>query len=109
MVQCHFGVIWCTCLKWTVTGKRLVVEQNGVKFGTVVTHIWGAFDVVGFKVILESFGALFSKRLVTQKTAGHGAKRTEIYDPRTLVTHIWCTSYLEVFSVILRCICPKMA
>ena len=50
--------------------KTVVVEQTGVKFGdsvTLVTRIWGTFDLVGFKVIVGSFSTLFSKCLVTQK------------------------------------------
>ena len=42
-------------LKWPVSRKRLVVERNGVKIWnswTMVTHIWGTFDPVEFKVIL---------------------------------------------------------
>ena len=33
----------------------------------LVTHVLGTFDLVGCKVILGSFGALFSKWHVTQK------------------------------------------
>ncbi len=31
------------------------------------SNIWGTFDLVGFKDILRSFSALFSKCFVTQK------------------------------------------
>ncbi len=34
--------------------------------GTLVTHIWGTFDLVGFKVILGSVDALVSKWFVTR-------------------------------------------
>ncbi len=35
--------------------------------GILVTKIWGTFGLVGFKVILGSFGALVSKLPVSQK------------------------------------------
>ncbi len=48
--------------------KWLIVEQKGVKFETGGgSDIWGAIiDNVGFKIILESFGVLFSKCPLTQ-------------------------------------------
>ncbi len=76
-----------------VSRKRQVVEQNGPKCGhlsqnviylekkkaggrvkrgeifdswILVTHIRGTFDLVGFNVILGSFGALVSKWPVLQ-------------------------------------------
>ncbi len=33
----------------------------------LVTYIWGTYDMVVFKVILGSFGALVSKRPVSRK------------------------------------------
>ncbi len=35
--------------------------------GTVVTHLWGTFDLLGFQVILESFDALILKWHVPRK------------------------------------------
>ena len=35
--------------------------------GALTTHIWGAFDVVVFKVIWGSFGTFVSKWLVNRK------------------------------------------
>ncbi len=71
--RCRFNVILesfgTLVSKWPVSHKRLVVEQNGLKFGAgiLVTHIWGTFDLVGFTVILESFDALVLKCSVFQK------------------------------------------
>ncbi len=52
-----------------VTRKRLFVERNSEIWALwiLVTHVWGTVDLAGFKVILRSFGALFSKWPVTQK------------------------------------------
>ncbi len=36
------------------------------------------------------------------KTAGRIAKQTEIWEPETLITHMWCTFDLLVFKAILR-------
>ena len=57
-VQVQFEVIRCTCLR-----MACIVERNGVKFGTrtLLTYMWGTYDLVVFKVILGSFGALVSK------------------------------------------------
>ncbi len=70
-------------------------------------HIWGTctYDLVVFKVILGSFSAFVSK------TAGCRVKKTEIWDSRTLVTHmgyIWPCMVQGHFGVIW-CTCPKMA
>ncbi len=35
------------------------------------------------------------------KTAGRRAKRSEIWDSGTLLTHMWCTFDLVMFKVIL--------
>ena len=43
--------------------KRTEIWDSGI----LVTHIWGAFDLVGYKVILGSFSALVSKWSVSQK------------------------------------------
>ncbi len=37
--------------------KRTEIWDSGI----VGTQIWGTFDLVGFKVVLGSFGALVSK------------------------------------------------
>ena len=67
-------VLWCTCLKMTLSWKWLVVDGNELKFGTevlkfgrLVTHTWGTFDLAVFKVIFGSFCALVSKWPVTLK------------------------------------------
>ncbi len=49
--------------------KRLIVQRNGARFGTrggggegvVLDHILGTFDLVVFKVMLGSFGAIVLK------------------------------------------------
>ena len=48
--------------------------------GTVVTHTWGTLDLVVFKVIMESFGALLQMACYS-KTAGRTARRNEMWDP----------------------------
>ena len=50
--------------------KRLIVERNGMKFGTQSYQQnmkWGTFDFVVFIVILGSLGARFSKWPVIRK------------------------------------------
>ncbi len=86
----HLGAI---VSKWPVTEKRRPVERNGVKIGTgrggvPVTCIWDIFDLLVFKVILGSFGALISKWPIT-KTTGRRAKRNEMWASGVLVTCIW--------------------
>ncbi len=111
MVQGHFGVIQCTCFKIACISKWLVEERYGVilrcswvlvthilgtfdlagriakateiwKSGTL-THVWGAVDLVGFKVILGSFGALLSKCLATVLLAVE-RNSLDIWDSGTL-------------------------
>ena len=48
---------------------------------TIVVNIWGTFELVGFEVILGSFGACISK------TAGLRVKRSEIWESETLIIH----------------------
>ena len=51
--QGHFGVILCTFIK-IVTRKILGAEGNRLNLkvtDTVVTHEWGIFDILVFKVI----------------------------------------------------------
>ncbi len=59
---------------------------------TLVTHILGTFDLVGFKVILGSFGALASKWPVyISKTASHRMKQCNLGLVDTSNTSIWGT------------------
>ncbi len=60
----HFGAFVLKCNSKTA-GRRAKWNEIWDSV-TLVTNTWGAFDLVGFKVILKSFGALFSKYLVTQ-------------------------------------------
>ena len=64
-------------IKPQLSGKREVVERNGVKFETVleVEYIWGIFNLVVFKVIFGSFDTLatfpkydFQKTTSTNRT-----------------------------------------
>ncbi len=55
--------------------------------GIVVIHIWGTFDFVVVKAILESFGAFVSKCPISKNTADCRAKRGEIWESGTLVIH----------------------
>ncbi len=82
-----FEAIWCTCLKWPVTPKRLVLERNGLKFGTWGTpETRGTFHLVVFNANLGSFGALECLKMeCSSKTTGLKAKRTEIWDSEILV------------------------
>ncbi len=74
-----------------VSKKLLVVQQNGLKFGTrtLVTNIWGTFDLVVFNedhfVIIR---CICLKRACNSKISGCRTKRTEILGSGTLVTHI---------------------
>ena len=43
--------------------KRIEIWDSWI----LVAHVWGTFDLVGFEVILGSFGAVVSKWPVTQK------------------------------------------
>ncbi len=61
----------------------------------------GYFDLLLFKVILGSFGAVVSKWPVSEM-AGHGAIRSEIWDSQVVVTCICGNFYLLVFKVTLR-------
>ncbi len=64
MFQCHFGVIRRTCLKMACISKRAGSRVNWSEIWdswTLVTHLWGTFDLVGFKVNLGSFGGPVSK------------------------------------------------
>ena len=64
-----FGAI---ALKWPVTGKRLTVERNRLKFG-----IWGAvvLDLLVFNVILGSTNARVSNGLHLEN--GYAYSKTE--------------------------------
>ncbi len=53
------------CTVQAVSQQQLVVERNGGKFRFQGDNIWDTFDLVLFKVILESFDALVSKSPVT--------------------------------------------
>ncbi len=57
-VQGDIGVICCTFLKmacrlWPGSSLRLPVYQNGLKFGTLVQHIWSTFVLRIFRVHLN--------------------------------------------------------
>ncbi len=58
----------------------------------VVTHIWGTFVLVVFKVNLGSFGALGHSACLQiaciSKMAGRTAQLSEICESGTLVIHI---------------------
>ncbi len=49
------------------TAHRRVKRSEIWASWILVTHVLGTFDLVGFKVIWGSFGALFSKWHVTQQ------------------------------------------
>ena len=69
-VQGQFGVIQCTCLKMACISKRAGHRAKRSEIWdswTIVINIWGTFELVGFKVILGSFGALVSKWPVSRK------------------------------------------
>ncbi len=65
-----------------------------------MTCIWGAFDLLVFKVILGSFGALVPKMACNSKMAGCRAKQSEFWDLWILVTHIRGKFDLVGFKVI---------
>ncbi len=60
-VQGHVGVIHCTFLKMSWNSKTAGCRVKLTEIwdsGTLVILIWVTFDLVGFKVILESFGVI---------------------------------------------------
>ncbi len=65
-----------------------------------ICYIWATFEPVVFKVILGSFGALFSKWPVTRKRT-LVERNSEISASLILVTHVWGTFDLVGFKVIL--------
>ena len=76
------------------TGRR--AKRSGIWVSWIlVTHIWGTYDLVVFKGILESFGAFVSKWPVSRKwlvIEQNGVK---------FGTRIWGTLYLVRFKVKL--------
>ena len=75
-------------------GRR--TKRNAIwDWWTLVTHIWGTFDLVGFKVSLWSFGAVFSKWPITQQQMVLGRKWVK-FGTRG-VRHIWVTLDLVAF------------
>ncbi len=75
MFKIIWGSFFAFVLNWPVTWKRLVVGCNGVKCRNrriLVTQLWGAFGLVGFKIILATSGepvpkwSVIWKRLVVQ-------------------------------------------
>ncbi len=64
-VQCHFGVMWCTCLKMRETDWNLGL-------GCCCRMFMGTIGNLVLKVILGSFGAFVSKSPVTQKWLVYG-------------------------------------
>ncbi len=70
-VQGHFGVIQHTCLEIPciskTAGQRAKLTEIWELDITSYAYIWGTFDLVWFKVLLGSFGALASKWPVSQK------------------------------------------
>ena len=64
------GVIRCAYLKIACISKpagRRMKRSEIWGAWILATHVCDTFDLVGLKVILGSFGALFSKRHVSQK------------------------------------------
>ncbi len=66
---------------------------------TLVTHLWGSIDLVVFHFMLESFGALVSKRSVTQQQLVVERTRLKLGVGET--NNIWCIFDLVVSKVIL--------
>ncbi len=101
------------CISKTV--DRRAIQSEIWDSWVLVTHIWGIYDLVVFKVILGSFGAIVSKWPVCRKwlvvvvfkviLGSFGsfvskwpvcrkwlvvvAKRSQIWDSWSLLTHIW--------------------
>ncbi len=88
-----FIVFLALCCREIVSSQqRLVIEQNGLKFGDsgiLVTQIYDTFDLVWFNVILESFGALECLKMsCISKTVGRRAKLGDIWESWILVAHM---------------------
>ncbi len=79
----HLGVIQCTFLKKVAcilkTAGRRAKRSDIWDMWILVTHIWGTFGLVRFKVI---WGHLvhFLKMECTAKTAGRKVRRSQIWD-----------------------------
>ncbi len=56
--------------------------------GYLVDHIRGTFDLVVFKVIWGSFGALLPKNAGNWKTASRSAKLSGIWDSGVVIDHM---------------------
>ena len=104
-VQGRFGVIRCTCSS-KAAGYRAKLSEIWDSW-ILVTHIWGTFDFVGFKVIWGWVGVIrctYLKMACTLKTTGRKAKRSEIWKDTSNIY----MGYLQTFSVhghfgVIRC------
>ncbi len=92
----------CPMVKWKID-KILGMASHRVKrseicvSGVVVTGIWGTFDLLLFKVILE----FCVKMACNSKMPGYTAKRIETWESGVVFICIWGTFNLLVFKVIL--------
>ncbi len=73
---------------WAVTQKRLIIEQNGRKFGPrgCMWHACWYFLPWTCQGHFGSFSALFPKLARNSKTAHRRAKETKFFAPRVYVT-----------------------
>ncbi len=71
--------LFCTFVSQMSTlSIRLMVEENGMRFGKLVTNMCGAFSFVVFQVHLEIIRWTPLKMASNTKTIDHGCKRTKI-------------------------------
>ncbi len=77
-IQSHLRSFDALFLKCLVFQNRLAVAQKSEiwDWWMLVRHIWGIFDLVGFKVIC-GHSVQFIKMACNSKTAGRRAKWTE--------------------------------
>ncbi len=74
----------------------------------LVTHIWGTFDLVGFKVIFGVIRCTCLKMALSQKRLAVEKHRVKCGDCNTYRGYIWPSRVQGYFRVI-RCTCLKMA
>ena len=112
-----FKVIWrsfgaALVSKWHLTRKRLVVERNGVKFETLghLLHLYRVIWPCRIRDQFEVIRCICLKMACISKMARQRAKWSEIWESWVLVTYIWGTYDLVVFSHfgVVRCTCLKM-
>ncbi len=77
------------------------MEWNLGLMDTSNIYFWDTNDLVVFQAIFGVIRCTCLKMAFISKRAGRRAKRSEIWDSWTLITHVWGTFDLVGFKVIL--------